>query len=135
MTAITTAPVRTIDSGLRQDLRGVKVVWQRELIRFRQDRLRAVAALVQPVLFLFVLGTGLSSLTVRLDRWRRPEDVHVPRRAGDVGAVHGDVLGGVDRVGPRVRVPPRDARGTDPARLDPRRQGVRRRHRRHRRRA
>ena len=39
------------------------MVWQRELIRFRQDRLRAVAALVQPVLFLFVLGTGLSSLT------------------------------------------------------------------------
>ena len=58
-----TAVRRTIDSGLRQDLRGVKVVWQRELIRFRQDRLRAVAALVQPVLFLFVLGTGLSSLT------------------------------------------------------------------------
>ena len=63
MTAITTVPVRTIEGGLRQDLRGVKVVWQRELIRFRQDRLRALAALVQPVLFLFVLGTGLSSLT------------------------------------------------------------------------
>ena len=63
MTAITTVPVRTIEGGLRQDLRGVKVVWQRELIRFRQDRLRALAALVQPVLFLYVLGTGLSSLT------------------------------------------------------------------------
>ena len=58
-------PSRTIDSGLRQDLRGVKVVWQRELIRFGQDRLRIVAALVQPILFLFVLGTGLSSLTRR----------------------------------------------------------------------
>ena len=41
----------------------MRVVWQRELIRFGQDRIRIVAALVQPVLFLFVLGTGLSSLT------------------------------------------------------------------------
>ena len=49
--------------GLRSDARAVKVVWQRELIRFAQDRIRIVAALVQPVLFLFVLGTGLQSLT------------------------------------------------------------------------
>jgi ABC-2 type transport system permease protein len=50
------------DKGLRQDLRAVSIVWRRELIRFRTDRLRAVTSLVQPVLFLFVLGTGLSSL-------------------------------------------------------------------------
>jgi ABC-2 type transport system permease protein len=50
------------DSGLRQDLRAIGIVWRRELIRFRSDRLRAITALVQPVLFLFVLGTGLSSL-------------------------------------------------------------------------
>ena len=37
-------------------------MWRRELIRFRSDRLRAVTSLVQPVLFLFVLGTGLSRL-------------------------------------------------------------------------
>src|ERR1700741_2114600 len=49
-------------SGLRQDLRAVNIVWRRELIRFKSDRLRAVTSLVQPVLFLFVLGTGLSSL-------------------------------------------------------------------------
>jgi ABC-2 type transport system permease protein len=40
----------------------VSIVWRRELIRFRSDRLRAVTSLVQPVLFLFVLGTGLSRL-------------------------------------------------------------------------
>jgi ABC-2 type transport system permease protein len=57
------AAVRIVDSGLRQDLRGVKVVWYRELLRFGQDRIRIVAFLVQPLLFLFVLGTGLSSLT------------------------------------------------------------------------
>ena len=50
------------DRGLRQDLRAIGIVWRRELIRFRSDRLRAITALVQPVLFLFVLGTGLSSL-------------------------------------------------------------------------
>ena len=41
------------------------MVWRRELIRFRTDRLRAVTSLVQPVLFLFVLGTGLSQLAGR----------------------------------------------------------------------
>src|ERR1700744_4539860 len=46
----------------RADLRAVSIVWGRELIRFRSDRLRAVTSLVQPVLFLFVLGTGLSRL-------------------------------------------------------------------------
>ena len=48
---------------LRDDLRGARVVWHRELITFFRNRLRIVIALVQPILFLFVLGTGLSSLT------------------------------------------------------------------------
>src|SRR5712692_7991073 len=50
------------ERGLRHDLRAIGIVWRRELIRFRTDRLRAVTSLIQPVLFLFVLGTGLSSL-------------------------------------------------------------------------
>ena len=50
------------ERSLRHDLRAVSIVWRRELIRFRSDRLRAITALVQPVLFLFVLGTGLSTL-------------------------------------------------------------------------
>ena len=50
------------ERGLRQDLRATGIVWRRELIRFRTDRLRMVTALIQPVLFLFVLGTGLGSL-------------------------------------------------------------------------
>jgi ABC-2 type transport system permease protein len=56
------APVRVPVRGLAGDFRAVKVVWQRELIRFGHDRSRMIAALVQPLLFLFVLGTGLSSL-------------------------------------------------------------------------
>jgi ABC-2 type transport system permease protein len=52
-------PVRTFTS----ELRAIKIVLQRELIRFFADRLRMVTALVQPFLFLFVLGSGLSRLT------------------------------------------------------------------------
>jgi len=53
------------EPGFRHDLRAVSIVWRRELIRFRTDRLRAVTALVQPVLFLFILGTGLGALAGR----------------------------------------------------------------------
>ena len=49
-------------SSLRGDLRAIKIVWKRELIRFSKDKLRMVTSLVQPFLFLFVLGTGLSRL-------------------------------------------------------------------------
>jgi daunorubicin resistance ABC transporter membrane protein len=67
----TTAPTAAVvdairvsvpDGGLRRDLRAVGIVWRRELIRFRGDRLRAITSLVQPFLFLFILGTGLSNL-------------------------------------------------------------------------
>jgi ABC-2 type transport system permease protein len=53
------------ERGLRHDLRAVGIVWRRELIRFRGDRLRAITSLIQPILFLFVLGTGLGSLAGR----------------------------------------------------------------------
>jgi len=63
-TALATEAIRVSipGSGLRQDLRAVNIVWRREILRFKADRLRMVTSLVQPVLFLFVLGTGLSSL-------------------------------------------------------------------------
>ncbi len=51
-------PART----LRSELRAIKAVWRRELIRFSRDRLRILVSLIQPFLFLFVLGTGLSTL-------------------------------------------------------------------------
>ncbi len=51
-------PMRTAGS----ELRAIRVVWKRELIRFSRDRLRILTSLMQPFLFLFVLGTGLSSL-------------------------------------------------------------------------
>jgi ABC-2 type transport system permease protein len=54
-----TVPPRTI----RSELRAVKIVWRRELIRFASDRVRIVTSLIQPLLFLFVLGSGLQQLS------------------------------------------------------------------------
>jgi ABC-2 type transport system permease protein len=48
--------------SLASELRAIKIVWRRELIRFASDRLRIVTSLVQPLLFLFVLGSGLQRL-------------------------------------------------------------------------
>src|SRR2546426_3070338 len=56
------ARVRVPARGARGELRAVKVVWRRELIRFVRDPLRMLTSLMQPFLFLFVLGTGLSRI-------------------------------------------------------------------------
>jgi ABC-2 type transport system permease protein len=49
--------------SLASELRAIRIVWRRELIRFRADRLRMITSLVQPLLFLFVLGAGLQQLS------------------------------------------------------------------------
>jgi ABC-2 type transport system permease protein len=61
MTAVAgvVVPARTV----ALDVRAIKIVVQRDLIRTYQDKTRFISALIQPVLFLFVLGAGLSSLT------------------------------------------------------------------------
>ena len=61
MTAVASVAVSRSSVGL--DLRAIKIVVQRDLIRTFQDRIRFVSTLVQPLLFLFVLGAGLTSLT------------------------------------------------------------------------
>ena len=55
--------VRVPERSYRSELRAIKIVWKRELIRFRKDRMRIVTSLIQPLLFLFVLGSGLNSAT------------------------------------------------------------------------
>jgi ABC-2 type transport system permease protein len=55
--------VRVPPRSWRSELRAVKIVWLRELIRFKSDRMRIVTSLVQPLLFLFVLGSGLQQLS------------------------------------------------------------------------
>src|SRR5262245_64245601 len=64
-TTASVAAVRLPTTGLRHQARATSVVWRRELVRFVRDRTRALTGLVQPLLFLFVLGTGLSSLVSR----------------------------------------------------------------------
>jgi ABC-2 type transport system permease protein len=49
--------------SLNSELRAIKIVWRREIIRFSSDRLRIATSLVQPLLFLFVLGSGLQQLS------------------------------------------------------------------------
>ena len=61
--ATVVAGVHVPARSLAGEARAVKIVWQRELIRFVSDPLRIATSLVQPVIFLFVLGAGLSRLT------------------------------------------------------------------------
>ncbi len=46
----------------RSEVRAARIVWRRDLIRFTTDRMRIATMLIQPLLFLFVLGAGLQSL-------------------------------------------------------------------------
>lgn len=51
---------RTVDTRAAT-VRAIYMIWRRDLIRFWRDRVRVVGALAQPLLFLVILGTGLSS--------------------------------------------------------------------------
>jgi ABC-2 type transport system permease protein len=42
-------------------MRAIYIIWYRDLLRFRRDRARLVASLAQPLLYLLIFGTGLSS--------------------------------------------------------------------------
>lgn len=55
-------PVRVPARGVSGDLRAIKVVLHREMLRFVNDRPRLMSMLFQPVLWLFIMGTGLGSL-------------------------------------------------------------------------
>ncbi|RBY81597.1 ABC transporter [Geodermatophilus sp. TF02-6] len=65
-TAVPPAPARgrlpEVRSDLAHELRATWVVTRRELLRFKQDRARMVTMLLQPILFVFVMGTGLGSI-------------------------------------------------------------------------
>ena len=62
MAQATVAPVVVPKGGVVHEIRAALVVWEREMIRFQRDPARVIASLVQPLLFLFVLGGGLSAL-------------------------------------------------------------------------
>jgi len=63
LTAVTaTAPVADENVNLAEELRTVGMVTEREFIRFVRTRARILSSFIQPVLFLFVLGYGMSTL-------------------------------------------------------------------------
>src|SRR5215218_3063404 len=51
-----------VRSDTAHQLRATWVVTRRELLRLKQDKARMVTMLLQPVLFIFVMGTGLGSI-------------------------------------------------------------------------
>ncbi|MBV9410625.1 MAG: ABC transporter permease [Acidimicrobiia bacterium] len=54
--------VRDVGNSINDDLRAVRMVWKRELIRFTRNKVRMITSLAQPIIYLFILGTGLSQL-------------------------------------------------------------------------
>ncbi len=111
------ARVRVPTRSPRSELRAIKVVWKREMIRFSRDRLRILTSLMQPFLFLFVLGTGLSRLASAGTHGVNLRTFVYPGCAVHGGDVHRDVLRRVARVGPRVRIFERDDGGAREAQL------------------
>jgi ABC-2 type transport system permease protein len=55
------AASRRSTAGLGSTLRGIYIVWYRDLLRYWRDRVRAIVGLAQPILFLAVFGAGLGS--------------------------------------------------------------------------
>lgn len=56
-----TVRVSVPERSWRNEWRAIKIMWRREMIRFMGDRMRIVTSLVQPLLYLFVLGAGLNA--------------------------------------------------------------------------
>ncbi len=61
-TVMEVVTVRVPERSWRSEARAMRIVWRRDLIRFASDRMRIATMLVQPLLFLFVLGAGLQTL-------------------------------------------------------------------------
>lgn len=56
------APLPDERESLAEELRTVGMVTERELIRFVRTRARILSSFIQPILFLFVLGYGMTTL-------------------------------------------------------------------------
>ncbi|MFT4050102.1 MAG: ABC transporter permease [Solirubrobacterales bacterium] len=60
-TYMETVRVSVPERSWHNEWRAIKIMWRREMIRFANDRVRIATSLVQPFLFLFVLGSGLNA--------------------------------------------------------------------------
>jgi ABC-2 type transport system permease protein len=56
------APLGEVRGDLAHHARATWVVTRRELLRFRSDRARMASMLLQPLLFIFVMGVGLGTI-------------------------------------------------------------------------
>lgn len=55
--------VRVPERSWRSEVRAMRVVWWRDMVRFVDDPMRIAMWLIQPLLYLFVLGAGLQTLS------------------------------------------------------------------------
>jgi ABC-2 type transport system permease protein len=55
---------------IADDLRAVGVLWLREMLRVRRNRLRLAMGLLAPLMFLLILGTGLTSVSEGFRQFR-----------------------------------------------------------------
>src|SRR5215218_5915874 len=113
-----------VRNDMSHQLRATWVVTRRELLRLKQDKARMVTMLLQPVLFIFVMGTGLGSIVdtggstdfrtflyPRLDhlgqvpRRRDRGDAAEPGAAGAARHRRHSLLAGADRRADRLPVP------------------------------
>ena len=61
MSTIATATSIPIMGPFRRNLNTIFIVWYRDILRYVRDWIRVITSLMQPLLFLFVFGSGLSS--------------------------------------------------------------------------
>jgi ABC-2 type transport system permease protein len=60
-TDLEVVPVAAVGGGWPHELRAIGIVWQRDMVRVLADPTRLVSSLLQPLLFLFILGAGLTA--------------------------------------------------------------------------
>ncbi|WP_287266466.1 ABC transporter permease [Thermogemmatispora sp.] len=66
-TVVTPQPARMeqtltpINGPFRRNLNTIVIIWYREVLRFVRDWIRIITSLAQPLMFLFIFGSGLSS--------------------------------------------------------------------------
>lgn len=56
-----TQPTTPTLNALQRNLNALRIVWYRDLLRWARDWVRVITSLVQPLLFLFIFGSGLAS--------------------------------------------------------------------------
>lgn len=54
------APTTPISGPLQRNLKAIGIIWYREILRYIRDWTRVITSLMQPLMFLFIFGAGLS---------------------------------------------------------------------------